>query len=75
MKKIYIKPLSTCVVLNTSDSIMDNLMLTGSQRTSTDDPDGGNKTEEQIGSGGNTSSLPAWGGHAKQHSAWNTWDD
>ena len=70
MKKIYIKPLSTCVVMN-----MDTLMLTGSQRTSTDDPDGGDKTEEQIGSGGNTSSLPAWGGHAKQHSAWDTWDD
>ncbi len=70
MKKIYIKPLSTCVVLN-----MDTLMLTASQRTSPDDPDGGNKTEEQIGSGGNTSSLPKWGGHAKQHSAWDTWDD
>lgn len=76
MKKIYIKPLSTCVVLNISDNIMDDaLMLTGSQRTSVDDPEGGDQTEEYIVSGGNTGSSLPWGGNAKQHSAWDTWDD
>ncbi len=77
MKKIYIKPLATCVTLNMSGSIMEAPMLSGSQSTAPDDPDGGNKHEEYLPSGGNTGdggSLP-WGGNAKQHSAWDTWDD
>lgn len=71
MKKIYIKPLAENVTLNVSGSIM----LSASQRTSIDDPNGADKTEETIGEGGTTGGSIPWGAHAKQYSAWDTWDD
>ncbi len=71
MKKIYIKPLATSVKLNVSGSIM----LSASQRTSIDDPNNPNKKEETIGAGGTTGGSIPWGAHAKQYSAWDTWDD
>ena len=77
MKKIYIKPLAECVTLNVSGDIMDVPKITGaSQETATDDPNGANKTEGYLKYDGNTSTIPGgWGGHAKQYSAWDTWDD
>ncbi len=76
MKKIYIKPLAENVTLNVSGDIMEDPKITGaSQQTAVDDPNGAGKTEEYINTGGNTSTLPGWGAHAKQYSAWDTWDD
>lgn len=81
MKKLYIKPLSTIVVLNVTGSILEGDVNGASVTNKEDDPNGSG-TDSHIVTAGNTggtgtsqsSALP-WGGHAKENSAWDSWDD
>lgn len=72
MKKLYITPESSIVSLNVANTIMAP-MLQASQDTAYDDPEGADQHESTITYGGNASDLE-WGGHAKQHEAWDSWD-